>query len=247
MRVHVDLRLDHLVIEVVALAGPLADAREHRITAVRLGDVVDQFHDQHGLADAGATEEADLAAFGIGRQKIDDLDARLEDLGIRRLFGIGRGRLMDGAGAFRRDRAGFVDGLADDVHDPAERTFADWHQDGLAGVGHGLAAGQALGHVHGDAAHGVLAEMLRDFEHEPVAVVRGFERVQDLGQMAFELYVDHRADHLCDIAGRAVARDIVEAVVAGVLGDIVHGVLSALVRALRSCRGLTLTGPRRPR
>jgi hypothetical protein len=34
---------DHFVIEVVAFAGALADAGEHRITAVRLGDVVDQF------------------------------------------------------------------------------------------------------------------------------------------------------------------------------------------------------------
>jgi hypothetical protein len=41
-RVLVDARLDHLVIEVVALAGALADAGEHRVAAVRLGDVVDQ-------------------------------------------------------------------------------------------------------------------------------------------------------------------------------------------------------------
>ena len=45
VRVLVDAGLDHLVIEVVALAGALADAGEHRIAAVRLGDVVDQFHD----------------------------------------------------------------------------------------------------------------------------------------------------------------------------------------------------------
>jgi len=38
-----DPRLDHLVIEVVALAGALADAGEHRQAAVLLGDVVDEF------------------------------------------------------------------------------------------------------------------------------------------------------------------------------------------------------------
>ena len=63
-------RLDHLVIEVVALARALADAGEHRVAAVRLGDVVDQLHDQHGLADAGAAEQADLAALGIGREQV---------------------------------------------------------------------------------------------------------------------------------------------------------------------------------
>ena len=53
-----DASLDHLVVEVVALAGSLADAGEHRVAAVRLGHVVDQLHDQHGLADAGTAEQA---------------------------------------------------------------------------------------------------------------------------------------------------------------------------------------------
>jgi hypothetical protein len=33
---------------------------------VRLGDVVDELHDDDGLADAGAAEGADLAALGEG-------------------------------------------------------------------------------------------------------------------------------------------------------------------------------------
>ena len=97
--------LDHLVIEVVALAGALADAGEHRVAAVRLGDVVDELHDQHGLADAGAAEQADLAALGVRREQVDDLDAGDEDLRLGRLLGIGRRGLVDGAHALRRDRA----------------------------------------------------------------------------------------------------------------------------------------------
>ena len=57
---------DHLVIEIVAFTGPLANTGEHRVTAVRLRDVVDQLHDQHGLANAGTAEQADLAALGVG-------------------------------------------------------------------------------------------------------------------------------------------------------------------------------------
>src|SRR5712692_9802263 len=57
-----DLGFHHLVIEVVALAGALADAGEHRVAAVLLGDVVDELHDDDGLADTGAAEQADLAA-----------------------------------------------------------------------------------------------------------------------------------------------------------------------------------------
>jgi hypothetical protein len=59
-----DAGVGHLVIEVVALAGALAHAGEHRQARVRLGDVVDEFHHVDGLAHAGAAEQADLAALG---------------------------------------------------------------------------------------------------------------------------------------------------------------------------------------
>ena len=95
VRVGVDLGFDELVIEVVAFAGALADAGEHRIAAVRLRDVVDQFLNQHGLADAGAAEQADLAALGVGREQVDDLDAGDENFRFGRLVGIGRRFLMD--------------------------------------------------------------------------------------------------------------------------------------------------------
>ena len=67
-----------------------------------------------------------------------------------------------------------------------------------AGVGHLLAAGEAVGRVHRDRAHGVLAEVLGDLEHQPVAVVVGLERGQDRRQVAFEGDVDDGADDLGD-------------------------------------------------
>jgi len=48
---------DHLVVEVVALAGALADAGEDGVAAVGLGDVVDQLHDEYGLTHAGTTKQ----------------------------------------------------------------------------------------------------------------------------------------------------------------------------------------------
>ncbi len=69
-----DSRVEELVIEIVALAGPLADAGEYADSAVALGDVVDQLLDQHGLTDAGAAEQADLSALRVGREEVDDLD-----------------------------------------------------------------------------------------------------------------------------------------------------------------------------
>ena len=199
-RVLVDAGFDHFVIEVVAFAGALADAGEHGVAAVRLGDVVDQLHDQHGLADARAAEQADLAALGVGREQVDDLDAGLEDLRFGRLLGIGRRRLVDGALAGGDHRAGFVDRLADDVDDAAEAFLADRNRDRRAGVDHLLAANETFGDVHRDAAHGAFAEMLGHFENEAVAVVGGFERVQDFRQVTVELHVDDGADDLGDAA-----------------------------------------------
>jgi hypothetical protein len=89
---------------------------------------------------------------------------------------------VDAAALLGLDRALLVDGLADDVHDAAERGVAHRHGDRAAGVGHGCAAHEAFGRVHGDGAHGVLAEVLGDLEHEPLAVVVGLERVEDRRQ-----------------------------------------------------------------
>src|SRR4029453_10411397 len=91
-----DARLLHLVVEVVALAGALPHPGEHRDAAVLLGDVVDQLLDEHGLAHAGAAEQAGLAAAGVGLEQIHDLDAGLEHLDLggllveRRRRAVGR-------------------------------------------------------------------------------------------------------------------------------------------------------------
>ena len=154
----------------------------------------------HGLADAGAAEQADLAALGIGRQQVDDLDAGDQDGRLGRLIGIGRRLLMDRARLLVRHRARLVDRLADHVDDAAERAGADRHADRLAGIGHFLAAHQAFAGIHGDGAHGRLAEMLGDFEHQAVALVLGLQRVENRRQVILEMHVDDGADDLGDVS-----------------------------------------------
>ena len=201
VRIGVDVGLDELVIEVVAFAGALANAREHRIAAMGLGDVVDELLNQHRLADARAAEETDLAALGVGRKQVDDLDAGDQNLRFGRLLDVRRGRLMDRAARVHRNGTGFVDGLADDVHDAPERAGADRNRDRSAGVGHFLAAHQTFGDVHRDAAHGVFAKVLGDFENQTRAIVGCLERVENRRQVAVEFHVDDGADHLGDAAG----------------------------------------------
>jgi hypothetical protein len=73
---------------------------------VRLGDVVDELHHVHGLADAGAAEQADLAALGERADQVDHLDAGLEQLLATgdSSSNVGAVRWI-GAQLFGRDRA----------------------------------------------------------------------------------------------------------------------------------------------
>ncbi len=173
---------------------------------MRLRHVVDQFHDQHGLADTGAAEQADLAALRIGREQIDHLDAGHENRGFGGLIGIGRRLLMDSANGFRFDRPGLIDRLADHIDDAAQQAGADRHRNRRAGIGHFLSAHQTFRRVHRHGADRRFAEMLGDFEHQPVALVAGFQRVQDLRQMTLELHVNDGADYLRDFSSFACHR-----------------------------------------
>ena len=161
-----DARLGHLQPEVVALARALADAAEGGQAAVLLGEVVDELLDDHRLADAGAAEQADLAALGVGREQVDDLDAGLEHLGRRGEVLDGRRGAVDRPALLDLDLVALVDRLAEQVEDAPERDVADRHGDRAAGVDHLGAAGDAVGGVHGDRAHAVVAEVLLDLADE---------------------------------------------------------------------------------
>ena len=125
------------------------------------GDVVDQLLDQDRLADAGAAEEADLAAAYERGEQVDDLDAGLEDLDLRReVARTSGGSRWIGQRSTSSAVAPLVDRLADDVPDPAERRVADGHADRRAGVDDVDAAREAVGRVHGDGADAVVAEVL---------------------------------------------------------------------------------------
>ena len=150
----------------------------------------------HGLADAGAAEQADLAALQVGRQQIDHLDAGDQDFGRGRLFLESRRVAVDRIALRRVDRAALVDRLADHVEDAPQRLRPDRHGDRRAGIDHLLAAHHAVGAVHGDAAHGALAEFLRHFQHQRAVADLGVQRVLDERQIAVELHVDDGAHHL---------------------------------------------------
>ena len=189
--------VDHLVVEVVALARALADAGEHRQARVRGRDVVDELHHRDGLAHAGAAEQADLAALGERTDEVDDLDAGLEQLLRRRQLLERRRVAVDRHRLLGVDRAPLVDRAAEHVHDAAERLAADRHHDRVAGVDDLHAAAQAVGAAERDRAHDAVAQLLLDLERQPDLVhLEGVVDLRHLG--AREFHVDDRADALDD-------------------------------------------------
>ena len=199
-------RLLHLPPEVVPLAGPLPDAAEDRHAAVLLGDVVDELLDEHRLAEPRASEEADLASLHEGRDEVDDLEAGLEDLDLRREVAERRWFAMDrpALDALRRV-ALLVDRIADDVPQATERRLADGDGDRPRGVDAHGAAGETVRRVHRHGTDAIVAEVLLHLrDQRPRAAVGvgdlDLESRVDLRQQFCEDDVDHDALDLDDRA-----------------------------------------------
>ncbi len=194
------------MVEVIALASTLADTGEHRVAAVGLGDVVDQFHHVHGLADAGAAEQSDLAPLGERADQVDNLDTRGQQFHRRRqLIELGRFG-MDRALFVADNRAGFVDRAAEHIHDATQGAGANGHGDGGAGALHLHAAAQAVGRAHGNGADNAVTELLLDLEGQAFFGHATTGLVEDEGVVDFrhafagELDVHHGTNALNDVS-----------------------------------------------
>src|SRR5208283_1728508 len=68
--------------QLVAFAGSLADAREHGDARVLFHGAPNQLHDEHGLADPGATEHPGFATARERCEKVGHLDPGAKDLAL---------------------------------------------------------------------------------------------------------------------------------------------------------------------
>merc|ERR1719328_875704 len=123
-----DTTLNHLVVQIVALPGPLADAGEHGETTVSLGNVVNQLHDKHSLADASAAEKTNLTSLTVGGKQVDDLDTSDKDLLLNgHLVEVGS-LSVDGLALVSGDGAPLVNRVSDHVDDATKGLLT--HGDG---------------------------------------------------------------------------------------------------------------------
>mmetsp|Transcript_59631 Transcript_59631/g.122294 ORF Transcript_59631/g.122294 Transcript_59631/m.122294 type:complete len:370 (+) Transcript_59631:679-1788(+) len=192
--------LDHLVVELVTLTGALTDTGKDGVSSVSLGDVVDQLHDEHSLADTGTPEKSDLSSLGIWRQEIHDLDTSHQDLGLRGLLGESGRLSMDGHLSLGIDGATLIDGLTNHVDDATQKLGTSRHHDGSSGVKNRLTTHKTLRGVHCNSSHGVLSKMLRNLENEADVVILNFQGVQNGGKLAIKLNVNNGTDNLGDLS-----------------------------------------------
>merc|ERR1712183_410648 len=184
-----DTTLNHLVVQIVALPGPLADTSEHRETTVSLGNVVDQLHDKDSLADSGTTEETDLASLTVGGEQVDNLDTGDKDFLLDgHLVEVGS-LSVDGLALVGGDGAPLVDRVADHVDDAAKGLLAHGDGDGEALILNNITPDKTLGTVHGNGPDGVLSEVLGHLEDELGLPADDGEGVEDLWEAIVELDV----------------------------------------------------------
>ena len=199
-------RGDHLAQQVVALARTFTDTGKDREAVVFLGDVVDQLHDEHRLAHAGAAEQTDLAALDVGFQQVDHLDARREHLLRGGQFVELRRLAVDRSLVRTVQRPHAVDPLARDVEQAALDLVADGHRDRTPAGRHLHVTLQSVGRVHCDGPHGVLADVLLHLDDEFRAVAPADRhrfvdaRQETLLTQVGEVHVDHRSDDLRNVS-----------------------------------------------
>ena len=144
------------------------------------GDVVDQLHDDNGLAHTRAAEQSDFAALQERLDEIDDFHAGLKHLGGGRLFVERRSEAVDRHSLFVFDGAKLIDWIADHVHHAPQRSAAHGHGDRPALIDGFHAAHHAVGGLHGDAAHAAFAEVLLHLENHIDGIGHGEAVAHDL-------------------------------------------------------------------
>ena len=83
------------MIKVVALPGSFANTGKDANSSMLSGNVVDHFHHDHGLTDAGTSKHSHFSTAWKGNKKINNLYACLKNINRCILLIKGRRRPMD--------------------------------------------------------------------------------------------------------------------------------------------------------
>jgi hypothetical protein len=168
---------------------------------VSLGDVVNQLHDEHGLADTGTTEKTNLTTLGVRSQKINNLNTSNQDILTGTLVNEGWGISVNWSELVSFDGTTLVNWLTDHIDNSAESLWADWHENWLLGVADWLATDETLSGVQSNGSDVVATQVLGDLEHESVGDTLDLQSVENWRQGTLELHVDDGTNDLRNLAG----------------------------------------------
>ena len=177
----------------------VAAVQRYRQAAVRLCDVVDQLDHVDGLADAGAAEQADLAALGERTDQVDHLDAGFQQVLRRAQLVVGRGGAVDRGGQRRSTGPRSSIGVPSTSMMRPSVALPTGTVIGAPVLPTIEAAAQAVGRTQRDGAHHAVAQLLLHFQRQRRAF--HLERVVHLGhRVAREFHVHDGADALNDFS-----------------------------------------------
>src|SRR5215472_18841988 len=127
------------------------------------GNVVDQFLNENGFADASATEQSDLSALQEGLNQVDHFNARLKHFERGGLLIEERSGPVDWIVRFAFQGAKLVYRLAQDVHHAAQRRAANRNADAFAEINSLHPAHETFSRLHGHGTHATFSEVLLHF------------------------------------------------------------------------------------
>ena len=191
--------LGHFVPQIVALTAALSHAGKNGVAAVLIGHVADKFHYQHGLAHAGAAEEAYLTALCIGGEQVHHLDAGLQHIVRRHDICEAGGVLVYGPVFLCLYLALAVYGLAHHIEHAPQSLLPHGHLNGHPGRSDLAASGEAVGRGQSDAPHGAAAQLLHHFRsHRALAVLQQHSVVYGRQLSLGKAHIHHRAHNFAN-------------------------------------------------
>ncbi len=159
-------------------------------------DVVDQFHDQNGFTNASAAEQTGLAAFHVGFQEVDNLDAGFKHFQAGALILKLRSRAVNGPAFFCVNRTRFINRITNNVQNSAENFVANRGGDGRTGVNRFNTANHAVCRLHGNTANLIFPKVLCNLRRNGVPFMLKLNSIEDRGQPLIKFDIQYWTDNL---------------------------------------------------
>ena len=167
--------------------------------------VVDQFLNQHRLAQSRTSEETGLSSLGVGSQQVDHLDAGFENLGRSLKFierdgvGVNRTVLLHLCGRQ------LVDGFTQQVEHASQNFLTHRNLDRLSGIENVHVANHTVGGGHGHSTNPVSSEVLLHLKSQLDVALVNLQCIVDRRKVSLGvLGVDGRTDHLNNLANNCI-------------------------------------------